>query len=78
MKVYFVADEGFDLIEAEAFLLEGFIEEGEVPEVTAIEADRETAERVARRDDPALVLDVFELDYDGQMTLAEIRLFFGC
>jgi len=77
-RIYFVADEGFDVIEAECFLLDGFIEEGGEPAIEAIYADPQEAERAARRDDPSLILDVFPLDYNGQMTLTEIRIFFGC
>ncbi|MGF6440084.1 hypothetical protein [Paraburkholderia youngii] len=77
-RIYFVADERFNVTEAGCMLREGFIEEGEAPAIEGIFDDADEAERAARHDDPSFNLDVFPYDYDDQMTLTEIRMFFGC
>lgn len=78
MKLYIVADEGLDSIQFYAWLMDGFIEPGDEPNVASVEIERSAALAACRSDDPTLILEVYELDYDGSMTIGEIRMFFNC
>ena len=74
-QIYFVAREGFDVTEAGCMLREGFIEDGEAPEIEGIYDDPDEAQRAVDGEES---LKVFAFEYDDQMTLTEIRMFFGC